>query len=210
VQDLWLRLERFFSEQHWAVALRPGAEEAEIVRLEQVLELRLPADLRTSLQIHNGEDGRQGIRWLPDMLLLPIAGILAHWNTQQSYYARWGEDEYADDAQDGGRIRNVIFHPRRIPLAMRLDEEGGLWLDFTPGPEGMPGQVIMDITECDFIVLAPNFRAFLVRYIELLESGVYFYDAETYQQVIPQNLEALHSGAVRQDAFYRRLFPLKS
>jgi len=53
-----------------------------------------------------------------------------------------------------------------------------------------------------------TFRAFLARYAELLETGVYFYEAETYEQVIPQNLGALHTGAVRQDDFYRRLFPL--
>ncbi|MBN2369138.1 MAG: hypothetical protein JXO72_01480, partial [Vicinamibacteria bacterium] len=83
-----------------------------------------------------------------------------------------------------------------------------LWLDFTPGPAGVAGQVIMDITECEFIVLATNFHAFLSRYLELLETGVYFYEAETYGYVIPQNLDALHSGAIRSDAFYRRLFPL--
>ncbi len=165
-------------------------------------------DLRASLLIHDGEDWQHGIRWLPDgMVLLSVAQILARWHEQQTYYARWGEDEYVDDYQDAGRIRNVIFHPQRIPIA----EQGGvcgLWLDFTQGPEGVAGQVIMDITECDFIVLAPTFRAFLARYAELLETGVYFYEAETYEQVIPQDLEALHSGAVRQSDFYRSLFPL--
>jgi len=43
---------------------------------------------------------------------------------------------------------------------------------------------------------------------DLLETGVYFYEAETCEQVIPQNLEALHTGAVQQSDFYRRLFPL--
>lgn len=141
-----------------------------------------------------------------DAFLLPVAGILEHWKVQQTYYARWGEDEYADDYQDEDRIRNVIFHPRRIPIANNLDEESGLWLDFTPGPAGVAGQVIMDITECEFIVLAPTFHAFLARYLELLETGVYFSEAETYGCVIPQNLDALHNGAIRQDEFYRRMF----
>ena len=70
------------------------------------------------------------------------------------------------------------------------------------------GDALLNKALCDFIVLAPHFRAFLARYVELLETGVYFYEAETYEQVIPQNLEALHDGAVRQDEFYRRLFPL--
>ena len=207
MQDLWARLERFFAEQNWPVSLRPGAGEAEIARVEQALGLRFPADLRASLQIHDGEEWRQGIRWLPgEMILLPVADILKSWREQQTYYARWGE-EYADEIQDEGRIRNLIFHPQRIPIAEQKDE-CGLWLDFTPGPEGVAGQVIMDITECDFIVLSLHFRAFLARYTELLETGVYFYEAKTYEQVIPQNLEALHTGAVQQSDFYRRLFPL--
>jgi cell wall assembly regulator SMI1 len=208
MQTLWSRLEGFFAAQGWPVALRPGAGEDEITRVEQALELRLPDDVRASLQIHDGEDWQRGIRWLPSgMVLLPSAQILESWREQQTYYARWGEDQYADEALDEGRIRNVIFHPRRIPIA---EQEGicGLWLDFTPGPEGVAGQVIMDLTECDFIVLAPHFRAFLSRYVELLETGIYVYDAETYHQVIPQNLEALHTGAVRMTDFYRDLFPI--
>lgn len=212
MQALWNRLERFFALQGWAVALRPGVSETEIAAAETTLGVALPADLRASLCIHDGEDWqqwRQCVRWMiHDTFLLPVAGILEHWKVQQTYYARWGEDEYADDYQDEGRIRNIIFHPHRIPIANNLDEESGLWLDFTPGPAGVAGQVIMDITECEFIVLAPTFRAFLTRYLELLETGSYFYDAETYGYVIPQNLDALHSGAVRLDDFYRRLFPL--
>jgi len=41
-----------------------------------------------------------------------------------------------------------------------------------------------------------------------LPPGVYFYEAETYEQVIPQDLEALHTGALHQRDFYRSLFPL--
>ena len=68
----------------------------------------------------------------------------------------------------------------------------------------------MDITECDFIVLAPTFCAFLARYLELLETGVYAYDAETYGSVVPQSLDVLHSGAIRQRDFYRYLFLMEA
>lgn len=208
MQALWTRLERFFAAQQWPVALRPGATEAEITAVEAALGLPFPADFRASLRIHDGEDWQQGIRWLDNaMLLLPVAKILTRWQEQQTYYARWGEDEYVDDYQDQRRIRNVVYHPRRIAIA-ESDADIWLWLDFTPGPDGIAGQVIMDITECEFIVLALTFRAFLTRYLELLETGVYFYEAETYGQVIPQNLDALHSGAIHLVEFYRRLFPL--
>lgn len=210
MQALWTRLEYFFAAQRWPVALRPGADEAEIAAVEQALGLPFPADFRASLLIHDGEDWqqwRQCIRWMiGDTFLCSLDEILKHWNLQQTYYARWGE-EYAEDYQDEDRIRNVIFHPRRIPIAMGLDEESGLWLDFTPGPAGVAGQVIMDITECEFIVLAPSFHAFLKRYLDLLETGVYYYNA-AYEHIIPQNLEALHTGAVCQDDFYRQMFPL--
>jgi cell wall assembly regulator SMI1 len=207
MQDLWTRLERFLAAQQWPVTLRPGASETEIAGGETALGLCFPDDFRASLQIHDGEDWQQGIRWLDNaMLLLPIAEILAEWGTQQTYYAQWGE-AYADDYQDEGRIRNVVYHPPRIPIA-ESDADVWLWLDLTPGPTGVAGQVITNVTECEFIVLAPTFHAFLARYLELLETGVYVYEAEAYGYVIPQNLDALHSGAVRQDAFCRRLFPL--
>ncbi len=208
MRDVWQRLERFFAAQQWPVALRPGASKAEIARVEAALGLPFPADFRASLLIHDGEDWQQGIRWLNNaMLLLPVAKILTRWQEQQTYYARWGEDEYVDDYQDQGRIRNIVYHPRRIPIA-ESDVDVWLWLDFTPGPDGVAGQVIMDITECEFIALAPTFHVFLARYLELLETGVFFYEAETYGQVIPQNLDALHSGAIHIVEFYRRLFPL--
>lgn len=207
MQNLWLRLEQFFTQQHWPVSLNPGASEAEIVEVEQSLGQRFPDDLRASLQIHDGEDWQQGFRWLYDrMVLLPAARILTRWQEQQILYARYGE-EFGDDDQDDGRIRNIAFHPKRIPIT-ESDADVSLWLDFTPGPQGIAGQVITNITECDFIVLAPNFRTFLTRYAELLATGAFFYEAETYDAVIPQNLEALHNGVVRSDNFYRQLFPL--
>lgn len=216
MHTLWQRLEQFFTAQQWPVALRPGATEAESAAVEAALGLPLPADLRASLRIHDGEDWqqwRQCIRWMiNDSFLLSLDEILRHWNLQQTYYAQWGE-EFGDEYHDEDRIRNIIFHPRRIPIANGLAEESGLWLDFTPGPDGVAGQVIMLITECEFIVLAPTFRAFLTRYLELLETGVFFCRVEKkpgegYGYVIPQNLEALHSGAIHMDEFYRRLFPL--
>ncbi len=51
-----------------------------------------------------------------DTLLLSLSEILRRWNFQQSYYAQWGE-EFGEEYHDRGRIRNVIFHPRRIPIA---------------------------------------------------------------------------------------------
>jgi hypothetical protein len=94
-----------------------------------------------------------------------------------------------------------------FPSLNQMPMSGCGWTS-PPGPEGIAGQVITNVTECDFIVLAPTFHAFLARYLEFLGTGICFYEAETYGYVIPQNLEALHTGAVRQDDFYRRLFPL--
>jgi len=216
MRTLWQRLEQFFAAQQWPVALRPGASEADIAAAETALGLAFPADFRASLRIHDGEDRqqwRQCVRWMiNDSFLLSLDEILSHWNLQQTYFAKWGE-EFGDECHDQERIRNVIFHPRRIPIANGLDEESGLWLDFTPGPAGVAGQVIMDITECEFIVPAPSFHAFLMRYLELLQTGVFSCKVgeepgQGYGYVIPQNLDALHSGAIHADEFYRRLFSL--
>lgn len=46
MQTLWQRLEQFFAAQQWPVALRPGASEAEIARVEQALGLPFPTDFR--------------------------------------------------------------------------------------------------------------------------------------------------------------------
>ncbi len=208
MDTIWQRITKWADRHSLSIQLNPGASQAEITRVEQALGLRFPDDFRAWLQIHDGEDAQQGIRWLENgMRWLPVAQVLEQWQIQQTYYARWGEED-ANDDQDESRIRNVVYHPKRIPIA-ESDADAWLWLDFTPGPTGIAGQVITNITECDFLVLGSNFRAFLARYVELLESGVYYYDADTYAQVIPQNLAALHSGAVRQADFYRRLFPLE-
>ncbi len=58
MRDLWQRLEGVFAAQRWPVALRPGASEVEIARVEAALGLPFPDDLRASLRIHDGEDAQ--------------------------------------------------------------------------------------------------------------------------------------------------------
>jgi len=96
IESSWQRLTRWAAVCPLDITFNPGATEAAIAKAEAALGLPFPADFRASLRIHDGEDWQQGIRWLDSgMLWLPVAKILACWQEQQTYYARWGEDEYA-------------------------------------------------------------------------------------------------------------------
>lgn len=162
--------------EHWHdrngvnLGLRPGAAEAELVACERVIGRPLPADFRAWLQRHNGQDMERHCEFAPGCNWLASAeGIARQWLDE----AQWAEDDdVGGEPQCRGRVRSVVFDKGRIPIAGSLYWDGDrVYLDFSPGPQGTPGQVIALTSECDFEVLGSSFGAFMRGYVALLERG---------------------------------------
>jgi cell wall assembly regulator SMI1 len=127
------------------------------------------------------------LRWLPNgMTILSCEMIVKEWHFWVGLYEKYGQDEFSHETYFQDKIRNIIYHPKRLIIA---EQEGIaiMALDGIPGPQGTPGQVILDVDECTFIVGADSWTRFLEKYLRLMESGQVCYDAKSYGQMIPAN-----------------------
>lgn len=155
------------------LGFRPGASATEIKELESEIGRELPHGLRYFLSQVNGQT-EDGLLFLPGCAcarLLSCEEIAKTWHFGKQLAAREGAMDFFDRYQDDDRIRGILHSEDWIVFA----EEAGIVvvaLDFVPGPNGTSGQVITDITECDFIVLGESFDAYFSKIVSLMESGV--------------------------------------
>lgn len=150
----------------------PGADASEINELEEVIGRSLPEGLRYWLSQVNGQE-EDGLLFLPGCAcarLLSCKEIAKAWEFGKQQASRAGAMDYYDRFQDGDRIRGVLHCVDWITVAA---EEGivQMTLDFAPGPSGTAGQVITDVSECDFVVLAESFDAYMEKVVRLMASG---------------------------------------
>ncbi len=164
----WRRLIEALGPDAARLGLRKGATETSIVAAETFLNTRFPADYRAWLSIADGQE-------IESLSILPTGGwlisldrLLEKWTDERKHDL---EDYDDPETHGGGAIRPFVYHPRRITIggARFLDYDNTL-LDLVPGPDGVEGQVINFVTECDFVVLAESFDAYLDRVAELIET----------------------------------------
>jgi hypothetical protein len=97
--DAWLRT----NAPALAAGLRPPASEEALRALESALEAPLPADLRASWAIHDGQEpGHTLVWWLDTWQLLPVADALAQMGA-------WSEGD-------------APWRPGLVPVALSLDD----------------------------------------------------------------------------------------
>ena len=176
MQALWGRLERWLADNapQLLASLGPPASEAQLVTLEESLAITLPADVRASYSIHDGQRVDAGAL-IGGRHLLSLAGILHEWTV-------WEEilDSGAFNGISGeptGHVRADWWHPRWIPLT---DDDTGSHdcLDLAPAPGGDVGQVISFRNDArERIVRAPSFAAWFDAFVTGCERGTYAYSA---------------------------------
>ncbi len=151
-----------------------GASQEELQNLESEIrkecqesttELPFDAlnDLKEMLSVSSGQDERFRLWGGPFLnvkeILEEYPGVL--------YDDEEEEEEFYNEFQDDDKIRCLIFHHSRIPFS----SDPGIihfLLDFDPAPEGKVGQVIWNISECDYEVLADSLKEFF----QLLNKGL--------------------------------------
>jgi cell wall assembly regulator SMI1 len=145
-----------------------GCTESQVKQTEQLLNLTLPMDYRAFLQSHNGQSDSYTLTFPPDQLVfLPIKEVVNLWKEINQY----SDEHFFDQLEADGKIRSVVHHPRRVPIA--YNEAGGayLFLDFIPGPNGKAGQLIFNINEVDNVVIADSLSHLVQEYVQLLKIG---------------------------------------
>lgn len=181
VGDLWRRLETWVgSTGAPSLSLNPGASEKAIAAAEKTMKLSFPPDMRASLAVHDGqatEGGAQVFPWMPGCPpLLPLARIVERWKDEQELAAKRQPKKEWFDA--GGKLKGGVYRTGRIPIAGPVRKDGErTFLDMDPGPAGARGQLITMVSGADFVVIDASFAAAFERWVNVLERGLWIYDA---------------------------------
>jgi cell wall assembly regulator SMI1 len=152
--------------------LLPGASKAEINTTETQIELLLPEDFKTSVLIHNGQDGR--FRLVEPWELIPIDGIASETERMNTIFNNPDDPEI----ETRGAVKPILWSRSWIPFA--ADGAGNLLcLDLDPAEGGETGQVILWASDPPCVeVIAPSYRAWLKKFAFDLEAGKYKWGAE--------------------------------
>lgn len=155
MKTVWKRIRAWLDENAPAGygALRPGASSDAIQAAEKAMGLKLPAEVRASYRVHDGQGDEPGLIGGEGWCLLPLQDMVACWR-------KWCENSK--------RFRKCI------PVA-----SGGagdyIFLDLSPTARP-PGRVIVQRGDTDGPApVAPSFRSWLEDFADKLEGDEFAY-----------------------------------
>lgn len=172
IPAIWARIEQAVRAKQVDLGLRPPATPAEIAAAERALGVTFPDDFRASLLVHDGQEDSLEIRWLPIALRLgSLESLTKCWTDDREYYDDSDLATRIEWLDPTHRVHQVHLHPKQIPIAgSPFWDYDRLLLDFVPGPEGWPGQVI-GRADIDFVFVAQSFGALLAHIAKRLDDG---------------------------------------
>ncbi len=173
LKETWSKFESFLKSKGKTMGelgFRPGAKDEDISKLEIRLSTNLPADYKDFLLICNGQKALT-LDWLPDhMTLFGVKEVAETYEYELSRMPLVGEHTY-NTFHFHDKIRSIIFHHQRIPIAQYEVGACEIYIDNIPAPKGTDGQLIFNATEADFIVLAKTLTSLISTYVTLLNNG---------------------------------------
>jgi internalin A len=120
-------------------SLQGPASEAEIARVESMLGIQLPQELRELYLLHNGED-RMGPGLFFGLRFLSLEELAAEWQVWADLEEEYGEEDNHYSVPLGW-IKERYINRGWLPIS----EDGGgnhLGIDMAPAEQGIAGQVI--------------------------------------------------------------------
>jgi cell wall assembly regulator SMI1 len=148
--------------------LRPGASPSRVQRLERHLATTLPEHYREMLRCFNGQEIDPALMFAPEeVMFIDDAEVLELWTA----FGEHRDDDFIEELQDEGRVRCVLYHPGRIPIAYNELAGRYLCLDQIPGPRGRVDQLVVNVNEIDCVVVEDDLAAWIGRLAWLLETG---------------------------------------
>jgi cell wall assembly regulator SMI1 len=171
VRDDWGRIERWLDANAPAIrtTLRDGASHEQVSGAGNTMDAALPSDVRESYGIHDGQYG--GPPLFGEWSLLSLDDMMKAWRVMKNLL----DDGtfVADGGNPTGPIRENWWHGKWIPFAG--DGSGDFYcLDLAPSAGGDEGQIISFWhADARRELLAPSFAAWLHRFADDLENGLY-------------------------------------
>ncbi|MDH4323977.1 MAG: SMI1/KNR4 family protein [Betaproteobacteria bacterium] len=184
IGDLWQRIERAL-ERHApeaAATLAPPATEEQVAALEAAIRQALPADLRASLRVHDGQSDPTGCHSFCDGgMLLNTVEIADRWRM----VTEMDEENRASAAPGQG----PWWKTSCIPFT---DAEGDkLCVDMDPSLGSRTGEVVCHIHDSEIERgLGASYEAWLSSLAQRLEAGRFRIDAYGYLRVDPEVQQA--------------------
>jgi cell wall assembly regulator SMI1 len=187
--DRWQRLRDHVRREAPTLlaSLNPPVSQRDIVAAEEALGADLPAELRESLLVHNGqradaplipqEHGRRGEMLATWGELLPLEMIVRSSVRERGFIA----DMAGDPAMWPFEFHGPVRRDRAWKWIDVADPGTGhrIALDLNPAAGGAQGQVISILGRPEAIhVLAPSYRIWFERLVERYESGRYRFQAQ--------------------------------
>ena len=174
MQEQWERIENCLTKLECldAIALRPGADPAELQSLEQYLGVILPEAVKHFWRVH---DGHEGAGFFFGQQLWSVAGIREQWDVWRSIDEAEMNEDCADfmRSEPEGVIKPMYCNQGWIPLT---NDWGGNHhgLDFDPDVKGDIGQIIAFGRDEDTKVrMASDFQQYVEMLIEWLQSATW-------------------------------------
>jgi cell wall assembly regulator SMI1 len=136
--------------------------------------LSLAPDVRAFYEAMDVVEGEPPVYLpLPGLRMLGRRAAIALWK-ELCDVADEDEDaaEFFDETGDDGRVRAILYHAQRFPIAASPNDPHYLLVDGVPGPKGGPGQVIFNRAESTFDWLAPSATALFDHLASQLETGI--------------------------------------
>jgi cell wall assembly regulator SMI1 len=145
-----------------------GLSDAQIDALWAPTGLPMPDDYRRMLRIFDGQAPGATLTFPPGRVrFFSLERAVAVWLDLKEFE----DDEPSDTLVDEGRVRLMVYHPRRFPIAEYELAVQTLFLDFIPGERDREGQVIFNPSEATFYVVAETLTQLFADYVSLLEIG---------------------------------------
>lgn len=183
IAELWAALEAFVATTPLKLHLRPPATEKAIRAAERTMKLSFPDDFRASLLVHDGQETGDGddagvFPWLSGHpRLASLERIVEAWKDQcETFKTFQGTD--APIEIDGGRMVHYLWHPKRIPIAGNpWWDQDNTYLDFIPGPNGVPGQLVcFGKGYVDGLWCGPGFGAAFALFVDAVVSRKWLWE----------------------------------
>ena len=182
VAQSWKRIENWLKENDpvRAKSLNKPVPEKQLKDAEKKLGISLPADVRESLKIHNGQKGLESFFMSDDMLggsyyLLPIADVVREWKVWIDLVES-GEFEGMESSGENGIKSGEWFRRRWIPVASNGGGDS-YCIDLDADQGGKKGQVITMNHDTDTReLIASSWKALLSQYADDLTAGLIEFD----------------------------------
>jgi cell wall assembly regulator SMI1 len=170
--ESWYRLSRAIGPAVDRLGLRPPVSAKALEAAEQEIGRPLPSEYRAWLQIADGQEP-DSLSILPNgSWFISLDRLVEQYQHERRFDLPDAEVAGITMTMDRERIRYFVFHPQRVTIAgARFLDYDNFLIDGIPGPAGTVDQVIVFVTECDFVVVAPSLSTYFDRVAELVETA---------------------------------------